>query len=107
MRHARFAVAFLTRADEHGQVDCDLRLRVVREKQDMQSVLELIFGDALNCGELLRRGDFGGEAAPTNRQQQDQGKKSKAGAKAGKVQAGNGTFDRIHSWSLGWQIRRA
>ena len=102
MRHARLAVTFLTRADQHGQVDRDLRLRVVREKQDTQAVLELVFGDALNAGDLLGRRGISGEAAPGNRQEQGQSNKAIAGAKAGQAQARNRAFDRVHNPELGW-----
>ena len=68
MRHARLAVAFVPRADEHGEIDRHLRLRVVRKEQHAQAVVELIFGDAFDGGHLARRGLLGGSGGEGDKQ---------------------------------------
>jgi hypothetical protein len=53
--HAALAVALVARADQVGDVDRDLVLRVVGEEQDAQAVVELVLADAFDGAELLRR----------------------------------------------------
>ena len=55
VRHARLAVAFLPRADQHGHVHGHFGLRVVGKEQHAQAVVELVFGDAFDRGDFLRR----------------------------------------------------
>src|SRR5688572_21655017 len=55
VRHASLAVSFVARTDQHGEVDGHLRLRVVREEQRAQTVVELVFGDALYGGNFSWR----------------------------------------------------
>ena len=58
--HAGLAVALVPGADEDGQVDGDVRLRGVGEEQDAQAVVELVFGDAFDGGDLDGVGGRGG-----------------------------------------------
>ena len=46
--HAGFAVAFVPRADEDGQVDGDRGPRRVGKEQHLQAVVEPVLGDALD-----------------------------------------------------------
>ena len=50
--HAGLAVAFVARADEDGHVDGDVGRGGVGEEQDAQAVVEAVFGDAFNRGDL-------------------------------------------------------
>ena len=53
--HARFAVAFVPRADEHGHVHGDRRPRMIGIEQQPQAVVELVLGDAFDGRDLLWR----------------------------------------------------
>jgi hypothetical protein len=54
VRHARFAVAFESRADEVSDVDGDVGLRRVGEQQNLETVVEPVLGDALDASDLVR-----------------------------------------------------
>ena len=65
MRHAGFAVVLVARADKVGDVDRDGRLGCIGQQQDLQAVVEAVFGDAFDRGDLadalgqgLRGGDL-------------------------------------------------
>ena len=66
VRHAGLSVTFVARTDQHGEVDGDLRLGVVREEQRAKTVVELVFGDALHGGHLARRGRFSSHQVASN-----------------------------------------
>ena len=54
MGHAGFAIAFMTGADQHGQVDRDRRSRGLGEQQNPSAVRQPVFGDALDGSHLPR-----------------------------------------------------
>ena len=63
--HAGFAVAFVPRADQDGQVDGDLGSGRVGEQEDTEAVFEPIFRDSLDRCDLPRRRRIGcGLTAP-------------------------------------------
>jgi len=51
--HSRFAVTFMTRADEDGAVDGDFRLTAILEEQNAQSVFECVFVDSFDGCDFL------------------------------------------------------
>ena len=53
VRHARFAVTFMTGANKDGHVDGELRLRSVGEQEDLDAVVELVFGNTFDFGNFL------------------------------------------------------
>ena len=56
--HAGLAVAFVARADEDGQVDGDVGRRGIGEEQNAQAVVEAVFGDTFDGGDLFQRWGF-------------------------------------------------
>ena len=54
VRHACLPIALVTRANQVGDIDCDLLLAPVWEKKDPESVAEPVFGDALHRRNLRR-----------------------------------------------------
>ncbi len=61
MGHARFAITFVPRADEHRQVDRNERFGIVREQQHPEAVFKLVFGNSLNRGDHLGSRFIGNE----------------------------------------------
>ena len=55
VRHARFAVAFVAAADEHGHVHGDGRARLLGKQEHARPVGELVFGDPLDRRDFRRR----------------------------------------------------
>ena len=56
VRHARFAVAFVPRTHQVGDVDGDLLLAPVGEKQEPKGIVESVLGDAFHGRDLCRSG---------------------------------------------------
>ncbi|MEZ6064369.1 MAG: hypothetical protein R3B90_01375 [Planctomycetaceae bacterium] len=54
VRHAGFAIPFVARADEHGQVDSDLRFGGVGKEENPQPVFETVLGDSFDRSNVLR-----------------------------------------------------
>ncbi|MCG3162244.1 MAG: hypothetical protein JMDDDDMK_03484 [Acidobacteria bacterium] len=54
MRHPGFAVIFVARADQIGDVDGDRLLGRIGEEQYAKAVRQTVFGDALDRSDTLR-----------------------------------------------------
>jgi len=58
--HARFAVAFVPRPDENGEVHGDRRFRRIGKQQNLKAVVETVLGDSLDAGDFFRCCRLGG-----------------------------------------------
>ena len=68
MGHAGFPVAFVPRPDHVGHVDRDRGLGVIGEQQDLQAVVQAVFGDTLDRGDFDgRRGVWAGAVGARTR----------------------------------------